>query len=365
MHLEHLKYKTYKCYKCNKRGHVAAVCDTVCKKCGVPHKERFCIGEITQFIMEMNYLQCSVLKEFRKSSATMSSVEVVKNMEKYLKKAYAKIEGYRHVVNGIFSVNRKEKQTQDIFEDFINLYKLRKIEEIQKSHAEITREYQKKINEIKEEVDKMAQDRKEVLRQENIKFLEAKAKGLPALVNYKLSRANQRQKEKWMKMKIKLDYISEMRELEESEAVKYWTTLESRPKESTSPAPKHRYMFFSSQSTQKTKIIASGNNVNYAKAEVKKIDGFINKLNRGLATLKSKKPLSSQFVADLYETGIKMDHKIYIQTDRLDLMTALPLYLERLDDKVKYMNELLESARSSRRLWEDAARKNRNILFSS
>jgi hypothetical protein len=90
----------------------------------------------------MNYVQCSLLKDFRESCKRENSVQLVARMKNYIERATAKIERF---VRGKSDVNKKEKNlnsamtrekmTNDLYNDFANLFQLRSLETMCKSHS--------------------------------------------------------------------------------------------------------------------------------------------------------------------------------------------------------------------------------------
>lgn len=81
--MDKIRYSKYKCYKCHKRGHIASQCQNVCSKCGIAHSEKFCIGQLSELIMELNYLNIEKSKEFKKDLHKKTPTEIMNNIERY------------------------------------------------------------------------------------------------------------------------------------------------------------------------------------------------------------------------------------------------------------------------------------------
>jgi hypothetical protein len=304
----------------------------------------------------------------------MSSVEVVNKMQDYLRRASRKIEGYRHVVTGIFNKNQKQKFTNDIFEDFTNLYRLRKIEEIQKSHSLVTKEYKEKIAKLREETDKLVAERQAEIRREHEKFLEAKRNGLASLVNYKLTRHRFRTNNKWIKEKQKYDYVSMMRRIEEQDVLArttLGTTKNSDPShvkepttsQSSKPAPKLSFMWFRPSSSTTTKIVASANNILYIEQEIKKYDNVLNQLNRVQAAIEKNKS-TFESVSELQNLVQRLNHQYIVDVELLDRVTLTEVAnLNRR--KLEYIKNFRAELIKDKNAWKNKIQTNKNVLYHS
>jgi hypothetical protein len=72
------------CYKCKRKGHIARQCSQICKKCGIAHTEKVCVGDLCQLVIELNYFNMSHLQEFRRDTKKKYYTSMVKNLDQYL-----------------------------------------------------------------------------------------------------------------------------------------------------------------------------------------------------------------------------------------------------------------------------------------
>jgi hypothetical protein len=71
------KYKHYKCYKCGLRGHIASLCDNLCKKCNICHKKGICFIELIEAI---KFLQEDPIKRANKKNIKRYKKDEIKNI---------------------------------------------------------------------------------------------------------------------------------------------------------------------------------------------------------------------------------------------------------------------------------------------
>jgi hypothetical protein len=177
----------------------------------------------------------------------------------------------------------KRKQEHDICDDFYNLFQLRGLEQICQSHSELVKAYKSKIDGLKKEMQELFEQRKTTIRNEQLKFLEAKKQGTRALINYKLSKAKFRKQVTEIEKKFAQTYQHSMSQVEESIALNRLKQMEENKNRA------YGYMYTSQNSTKTTKIIAAGNNVQFATNQIKKLEAMQNITNQMIAKIKSNK----------------------------------------------------------------------------
>jgi hypothetical protein len=272
-------------------------------------------------------------------------------MNKYLEKVKSKINRFAGVIEdaigpskdeaptnkSIFSfgrskVLRKPKMTNDVIEDFTRIYQLRSIEELNSSHSELIKAYKSKIEEIKQEVSRYAEDRKREIKHEHQMFLEAKQKGTRALIQYKLSKAKFHKKLTLADLKMAQDYTQYKNSLEEAMAyeklkIKYGAikmtqesrvgSLDLKNVESKDSRPFGQgYMYVSNTGSKAAQIIAAGNNYEVAKHELKLLEQMDNILNRMLTKLQ---PKDLDQIRDLKDSFIDINRKLHRPVETSDL----------------------------------------------
>jgi hypothetical protein len=228
-------------------------------------------------------------------------------MKNYINKVTERIEKFEKEQKP----NTKAKPTNNLFKDFVNLFQLRGIELVCQSHSETVKAYRAKIEQLKLDTQKLADERRTIIKEEQRKFKEAKEKGIKALIDYKLSKAKFRNKLTKAEQLMKNDYQTYRNKMEEQLAYERYVNATKNENVGTGG-----YMYVSRLGTQEANIIAAGVNQQVATKEIDKLTKMQNITNSMLAYLqeaKIKGSLNPRFdeLADQFdEIDRKLQHKI-------------------------------------------------------
>jgi hypothetical protein len=189
------------------------------------------------------------------------------------------------------ATSKREKQTGDLFQDFANLFQLRAIEEICNSHSELVKSYKAKIENLKIQSQKLAEERKQIIQKEQREFLEAKKQGIKALIDYKLTKQKYKTKLTKVEKQIANDLTQYRSEVERNIAYQRLMEQEKQMQQIAPNLYKHvekekvhkGYFRVSNNASKDTQIIANGVNAEIAKHEMNKLTKMQNMANSMLA----------------------------------------------------------------------------------
>jgi hypothetical protein len=311
--------------------------------------------------MEVNYVQCSLLKSFREDARKKTSVEIVQKMKNYIERVSDKIERFtrgnatkdQNKNTSIFS-HPREKVTNDLFTDFYNLFQLQGIQTICNSHSELIKAYKSKIDNLKQEVQTMADRRRAIIRDEQRQFIEAKQKGVRALINYKLSKQKFKNQMTQVEKQFAQDFRKYATQVEEEVAFNKLKQMEESKRNVG-------YMHVSNYASKSTQIIGAGMNLEYSKQQIDNLTKMQNILNQLETRLN---PKDHDIASGLVYQYIDIAHKVAHAWDLADFESiAQPSTQEsKKKQQVGYQHTMI---RMKMKHWKLQKSMNANKLYSS
>jgi hypothetical protein len=255
--------------------------------------------------------------------------------------------------NEKFSHSRA-RATNDLFTDFQNLFQLQGIQTICESHSELLKAYKSKIEEMKKVVQTMADERRAVLKREQQEFMEAKRKGVRALINYKLSKQKYRQKLTNVEKQFANDFKRYTSLIEEEVAFNKLKQMEETRRNVG-------YMYVRNDATKETKIIGAGINLEYSKEQINKLTKLQNILNIMSTKLN---PKDHGKMLDLLDNYTELAKKIDKNWDLADIIKLQEpnLPLQQKQQQIGFQQSVI---RMQMKHWKFQKGYNANSLYSS